>query len=113
MKVLYDRVKILCSERGITVTKLESDLHFGSSSVKKWSGNSSPSVDKAIALSDYFNVSIDYLVGRTDVRYSVSEVITDTDISMILRAMQKMSTKDIHRAKEILEIVFYSVFSDL
>ncbi len=31
------------------------------------SGRSEPNIQTLIALADYFNVSIDYLVGRTDV----------------------------------------------
>ncbi|EGO63047.1 helix-turn-helix domain-containing protein [Acetonema longum] len=29
-------------------------------------GKKSPSIDLAVALADYFNVSLDYLVGRSD-----------------------------------------------
>ena len=31
-------------------------------------GESEPTLSKLIALADYFNVSLDYLVGRSDVR---------------------------------------------
>lgn len=113
MKILYDRVKCLCHEHGVSISKMESDLHFSNSSVKKWKGNCSPSVDKAIAISNYFNVSVDYLVGKTDIRYTTADVVSDTDLSIIFRAMQRMSAEDIHRMRAILEIVFYYVFSEL
>lgn len=33
--ILYERIKQLCNRHGITITKLESDLGFGNSSIKK------------------------------------------------------------------------------
>ena len=50
--ILYSRIKELCQKRGITITKLESDLGFGNSSIKKWRQLTSPSVDKVIKITD-------------------------------------------------------------
>ncbi|MCL2853523.1 MAG: helix-turn-helix domain-containing protein [Defluviitaleaceae bacterium] len=42
-------------------------LNITKQSVHQWStGKSVPSSDTLIALADYFDVSVDYLVGRSD-----------------------------------------------
>ncbi|MBW5783797.1 helix-turn-helix domain-containing protein, partial [Listeria monocytogenes] len=64
----FDRVKELCKKRGIAVSKLESDVGFGKNSIYSWKQNN-PSSDKLQKVADYFNVSTDYLLGRTDNPY--------------------------------------------
>ncbi len=43
--ILYLRIKELCAERGITMAKLEEDLGIGTSLIRKWKTNTSPSID--------------------------------------------------------------------
>jgi transcriptional regulator with XRE-family HTH domain len=62
---LVDRVKQLCDSSKTTLTALERELGFAVSSIRKWDTNA-PSVDKLKAVADYFEVSTDYLLGRTD-----------------------------------------------
>lgn len=58
---------MLCEEKGLNLTSLERELHFGKSTIRKWDKNA-PSVDKVMLVSDYFSVSVDFLIGRTDDR---------------------------------------------
>ena len=101
--VLYQRIKQLCSRKGITIAKLESDLGFGNSSIKKWEKSSSPSIDKIVKVATYFDVSIDYLMGRTDIESSMSEIIGDEDIISFQRARQKMTPKDREKMMQMLK----------
>lgn len=110
--VLYQRIKILCEKRGISISKLESELGFGNSSIKKWERVSSPSIDKIIKVASYFDVSVDYLLGRTDIEGSISEVIGDEDIISFQRARQKMTQKDKDRMMQMLKLGFEYAFSD-
>lgn len=64
--ILYNKIKQLCEERNITISKLESDLGFGNSSINKWKNSTSPSIDKVISIAKYFDVSIDYLTGTEE-----------------------------------------------
>lgn len=109
---LYQRVKELCARKEITITKLEMDLGFGNSSIKKWESISSPSVDKVIKVANYFNVSVDYLLGRTDVEGAISEILNDEDVISFQRARQKMTSKDRDRMMQMLRIGFDYAFSD-
>lgn len=68
--MLYDVIKNLCNRHGISVPKLEEKLNFGAGTISKWKKSSSdgkkssPSIDKLIAIADYFQVSLDYLTER-------------------------------------------------
>lgn len=110
--VLYQRIKQLCSRKGIKIAKLESDLGFGNSSIKKWEKSSSPSIDKIVKVATYFDVSIDYLMGRTDIESSISEIIGDEDIISFQRARQKMTPKDREKMMQMLKLGFEYAFSD-
>lgn len=110
--ILYQRIKSLCEEKRISISKLEAELGFGNSSIKKWSNTSSPSVDKIIKVASYFNVSVDYILGRTDIKGSISEVIGDEDIISFQRARQKMTKRDKERMMQMLKLGFEHAFSD-
>lgn len=60
---ICERIKELCNERGLSMYRVERDCGFGNGSIMKWE-NSSPKVENIIKLADYFEVSVDYLLGR-------------------------------------------------
>ena len=110
--ILYSRIKELCEKKGITITKLESDLGFGNSSIKKWKQITFPSVDKVIKIASYFDVSVDYLLGRSEFSSSISEILGDEDIISFQRARQKMSVKDRDKMMQMLRLGFEYAFTD-
>ena len=74
-KELKDRLKQLRSERQITMDLLAYDLNqkydinVNKGLISKWeSGKNDPSLRYAAYLAEYFDVSLDYLIGLTDVR---------------------------------------------
>ncbi|WP_273751453.1 helix-turn-helix domain-containing protein [Leuconostoc mesenteroides] len=64
-----NRLRELRKERGLTQKELGSEVKVPSTTLARYEvGMRSPVLPYLIALADYFNVSIDYLVGRSDVR---------------------------------------------
>lgn len=59
--MLYDNVKTLCKERGISILKLETTLDFPRSSICKWNENE-PGIRKVQKVADYLGVSIEKLL---------------------------------------------------
>lgn len=110
--VIYNRVKELCERNGINISKLESILGFGNGLIKRWQQGSSPTVDKVIKIASYFDVSTDYLTGRTDIEGSVSDVIGDEDIISFQRAREKMTPGDRDRMMKMLKLGFDYAFSE-
>ena len=64
---VYERIESLRKSSGLSQGKLEKELGFSNGSVSKWK-NSTPTSERLQKLADYFNVSIDYLVGRKNHR---------------------------------------------
>ncbi|MBQ1575645.1 MAG: helix-turn-helix transcriptional regulator [Oscillospiraceae bacterium] len=61
------RLKELREKRGISQLKLAMDLGLTQNSVSRYeSGMREADYKTLVALADYFNVSIDYLLDRTD-----------------------------------------------
>jgi raw score 17.76 len=62
---LLDRIKSLASTHQLSLAELERKLDFSNGSLRKWD-SSTPSGDKIEKVADYFNVSTDFLLGRTE-----------------------------------------------
>ena len=66
MEALINNLSKLMADNGISAHKLEVTLGFSNSTISTWkSGKFRPSLDALIKIADYFNVSLDYLVGRS------------------------------------------------
>lgn len=66
-KIFAERFKNLRLEKSISQQDIAASLGVDRSIVSHWErGTRIPSLDIAYALADYFDVSLDYLVGRSD-----------------------------------------------
>ncbi|WP_105248654.1 helix-turn-helix domain-containing protein [Streptococcus suis] len=74
----FDRVKELANKQGLSINDLEEKIDFSRNSLYSWK-NSEPKPKKLNVVADYFNVSTDYLLGRTD----NPRIATDDDVSEI------------------------------
>ncbi|WP_406946717.1 helix-turn-helix domain-containing protein [Lactiplantibacillus plantarum] len=58
-------IKKLSSDQGISLKQLALHLGFGENTIYRWN-TKKPTIDKLQKVADYFDVSTDYLLGRTD-----------------------------------------------
>lgn len=57
----------IMKDRNITQSQLAKDNNISTGNISDWKmGRSNPKTETLIKIADYLNVSIDYLVGRTD-----------------------------------------------
>ena len=63
--VLYDNVKKLCEEKGVSILSLEKALGFPRSSICKWNDNE-PGIRKVQKVAEYLGVSIEELLREDD-----------------------------------------------
>lgn len=65
----HKRFQDLAKEKDVTYYKISKACHFDNSYISRWIiKNQLPSLELLDLLTDYFDVSIDYLLGRTDQR---------------------------------------------
>ncbi|MDS5089975.1 helix-turn-helix transcriptional regulator [Streptococcus pneumoniae] len=65
MFVAFDKIKELADKQGISINILEEKLGYGTNTLYRLK-RSNPSSKVLKEIADYFNVSADYLLGRTD-----------------------------------------------
>lgn len=63
---VFERIDLLLSSKGISASKMMSDLGFSNSTYTTWKKRgTSPSGDDLSKIADYFHVSVDYLLDRS------------------------------------------------
>ena len=110
--ITYQRIKELCAKHQTTIQKLEKELGLSNASIQKWKYINTPSVNNIIKVANDFNVSIDFILGRTEIESNISDIMKDEDIISFQRARQKMSEQDKDRMMQMLRIGFEDAFSD-
>ncbi len=83
---IVDKIRALCSERTITIAELERNLGLGAGTVGRWDVRV-PGSDKVQKVAEYFDVSTDYLLGRSD----ISKWATNEDVIVFDQALKRNS----------------------
>jgi len=61
------RLKELRKKKGISQLRLATDLNTTQNTISRYeTGEREPGIYELIKIADYFNVSVDYLIGRTE-----------------------------------------------
>ena len=63
--IMFERVRKLCKDRKISINDLENALGYSKNTLYRLK-TQTPGSDKLEAIADYFDVSTDYLLGRTE-----------------------------------------------
>lgn len=84
---LVEKIKVLCKEQKISIAELERKTGISNGQIRKWDV-STPGSDKLEAIADYFDVSVDYLLGRTDKKRYYD--LTEKDELSIQRELKKI-----------------------
>ena len=71
MNILYTRIRELANDRNLSLAEIERRLKLSNGIISTWK-NSKPSQDKIELIADFFKVSTDYLLGRTDDKTALS-----------------------------------------
>lgn len=63
---VFDRIKLLAKERGKSLNRIEEELGLPKNVLYRMKTSDNPTKDRLETLANYFDVSVDYLLGRTD-----------------------------------------------
>lgn len=116
---VFDRIKKLSDKQGISVQKVATDLGFSENLFYQWK-TSNPKSDRLEKVADYFDVSVDYLLGRIDDPTPLPNLKDEknydpekeADIRIIQRAARNMNDDDRKKALELWKIAFNKAFED-
>lgn len=100
-----NRIKQLRKEKGITQIRLSIELEVSQETISAYEkGKYFPSAAILIKLRDIFGVSIDYILGLSDVRYdSISSSDLTENETYIINICRKMTDSDRNRAFSYVE----------
>lgn len=76
---IVEVIKDLCSKKSTTMTELERELGLGKGVIRKWD-ISSPNSDNIKKVADYFRVSVDFLLGREEIKSVSASNISNSNI---------------------------------
>lgn len=63
--MFFDRYSSLCKKKGKTPTGVALELNVSRATVNYWKNGNVPKQEILIKIADYFNVTVDYLLGTT------------------------------------------------
>ena len=108
-----DRLKELRSKRGLTQPELAKALGISKSSVSMYErGEREPSYDMLETIADYFNVDVNYLLGKEtgstyyfdpEVAEMAQEMHERPEMRILFDASRKATKEDIEQVAAILE----------
>ncbi len=63
----FVRIKELRKKKGLSQLRLAMELNTTQNTISRYeTGEREPGIDELIKIADYFHVSVDYLIGRTE-----------------------------------------------
>lgn len=101
-----DRIKELREEKGITQKELGKTVYISDRVIGYYETNNRfPKDERTLnMLADYFNVSVDYLVGRTIVRKPLSEYVSETGAAYNLN-LDDLPSEAIKQVEEYIDLL--------
>lgn len=74
--MFWDNFYNACVQKGIKPNPLAKELQIASGSMTAWKGGKLPNGETLLKIADYLNVSVDYLLGRTNDPKSINQINT-------------------------------------
>ena len=114
--MLYSRYLELCKENGIAPSTLATQLGFSKNAYSRWKDSAEENggivslrSETLLKIADYFNVSIDYLCGRSEKRSEVSTIVAELTSNprkmLLLDEMDGMTDKSLEQVIRIMRTI--------
>ena len=122
MEKFHHRLRQLRTEAGLTQAELAAHIKKSKSSINMWErGEREPGLVDLEKIADFFNVDMDYLMGKSSVR-NMWEVLREVDPSFDIEDLQKHALRSIEIDRlvreeygdDVNEVIFhYSALDDI
>lgn len=94
MSIIVERITELQEARGLTNRAVETGAGLANSVISQWKkGKGKPSLDAIVKLSNYFNVSTDYLIGTSTNMEIGAEISLTEEELLLIDAYRSSSTQ--------------------
>lgn len=94
-----ERVKTICKERKIPISKLESDCGFSNGYISQLRKGVFPD-DRILKIAEYLNVSVDYLMTGKDMEFTIEMAEIDGQLIMMDKILKEYAIKLCNLSKE-------------
>ncbi|MGM0155030.1 hypothetical protein IGK30_002895 [Enterococcus sp. AZ178] len=108
----FERIKELAKKQGKSLNKVEEELGYGRNVLYRLK-SSNPSAERLQEIANYFGVSVDYLLGRTDNPHNAESEGEYDDLVMMFRKneMEIPEEKRDEYRREVLKLMDFVKFT--
>lgn len=109
---VFERIKFLSQKQGKSLNQVEEELGLSKNVLYRMKNSDNPTKERLLVLANYFGVSVDYLLGRTD---SPTPVISDTNptnekIKILARKMDHLDDSQLDTIDGLIDNFFDKKF---
>ena len=114
---ISERIKELADKQGKSLQKVSEDLGFGVNYLYRLK-NQQPTAEKLTLIADYFNVSVDYLLGRAEAKpvnepIDLAEVANSDDDAIFDSILSAGGRPLTDKDKAMIKLVFADRWEEL
>ncbi|WP_432702647.1 helix-turn-helix domain-containing protein [Lysinibacillus sphaericus] len=111
---LSERLVSLRESKGLTQVDVSEKLGIKRARYNAWEqGLSQPNIEMLKSIAGLYNISTDYLVGKSEmVNAEIERMSIDSDIRVIQRAALEMTPEQREKAIEMWDVLFKDVISN-
>ena len=114
--MFYERFMLLCLEKNISQTSAIQEIGLSNCNLKNWKNGRVPMHEVLRKIAEYFDVSIDYLLGESKIKKPLvnnDEELTEylyylktrPELRMLFKVSSKASKEDVEQAVRIIEAI--------
>lgn len=90
-----DRILELLEEKGVSGAEMSRQCGFSNAVFSQWKNKKqNPSAEKVSKMAEYFNVSVDYLLGITDIKKEKPRVRSDEELDREFATLYNQLSKE-------------------
>ncbi len=94
MATFFERYALLCKQHGESTTAMGTELGFAKATISAWrNGTKEPGSKSIKRLSAYFDVSADYLLGKSDIRNPDKELTQEEKVKIAVFGTEEVPQK--------------------
>ncbi len=103
----YQRIRDLREDKDLTQEILSNELGMHKTTYTNYEqGKHTVPLDFAVVLANFYNVSIDYIAGRTDCPRSIASGKLGADEEMIIKMFLRLSERNKGRVEQFMEQLY-------